>query len=113
MPQILILLKLLYSYKNLILLVFFLLNFMSFTMYAVDKYCAQRGLWRIQEIYLMTAAVLFGAPGALFAMVFLRHKINKPKFRAVVPVLAVIYVGLVFVAISLKISGVYDISGNG
>lgn len=112
MSQILTILKLLYSYKNLILIVFFLVNIITFIMYAVDKYCAQRGLWRIRETYLLTAAFLFGAPGALFSMVFLRHKINKPKFRTIVPVLAVIYVGIVFVAISLQISGVYDISGN-
>lgn len=111
MNFILIVLKTLYAYKNLILLLFFLINIFSFSLYALDKHSAQQGGRRIQELYLLAAAVLFGAPGALFAMVFLRHKINKPKFRAIVPLLAIIYTGIVFVAISLKISGVYDI-GN-
>lgn len=103
---------LIHSYQNLILLLFFAVNVFSFLLFALDKYNAVRYRWRIPEIYLLTAAVLFGAPGELIAMVALRHKIHKPKFRFILPLLSVIYVGIVFLAVSLKVAGVYDLNAN-
>ncbi len=102
----------LHAYKNLILLLFFLINIFSFALFALDKYNAVHCKWRIPEVYLLTAAFLFGAPGELVAMVTLRHKLYNPKFRLALPLLSMIYVGVVFLAVSLKVAGVYDISTN-
>ncbi len=103
---------LIHSYQNLILLLFFTVNIFSFLLFALDKYNAVRHRFRIPELYLLTAAVLFGAPGELIAMVTLHHKIRKPKFRFILPLLSVIYVGIVFLAVSLKVAGVYDLNAN-
>lgn len=103
---------LIHSYQNLILPVFFTVNSFSFLLFAIDKYNAVRYRRRIPELYLLIAAVLFGAPGELVAMVTLRHKIRKPKFRFILPLLSVIYVGIVFLAVSLKAAGVYGLNAN-
>jgi uncharacterized membrane protein YsdA (DUF1294 family) len=41
------------------------INIVAYLMFAWDKRCAQRGLWRVSEINLLALAVFGGALGAL------------------------------------------------
>jgi len=56
-------------------------NTLSFVLYAYDKLQARRGACRVPEAALLAAAALGGSPGALLAMIALRHKTRKSSFR--------------------------------
>ncbi len=57
-----------------------ILSFISFFLYAADKYRARHGLWRIRESILLLSGFLGGSFGALLAMWFLRHKTRHIYF---------------------------------
>jgi uncharacterized membrane protein YsdA (DUF1294 family) len=63
------------------LLLYLVLNCLSFLAYADDKRRAQQAQWRIREGSLLWFA-LFGAPGAQAARMLLRHKTRKEPFRS-------------------------------
>jgi len=77
-----------------ILIVYAVLNVISFTLYGLDKYKAVREKWRIPEASLLIAAV-FGVIGAILGMIVFRHKIRKPKFKIGVPVIFVVEAAVV------------------
>lgn len=54
-------------------------NALVFVCYAYDKWQAKRGGWRIPEKVLLRQAVFLGGPGALLAIVILRHKSSHQK----------------------------------
>ena len=70
-------------------------NVLTFIVYGVDKWKAQRGRWRVPEATLMGLAALGGSVGAWLAMQLFRHKTQKKKFRYVVPILFVLQVAAV------------------
>ena len=51
-----------------------LISLVTFIAYAIDKYRARRGLFRISEKALLTLSLLGGAIGGTVAMQLLRHK---------------------------------------
>ncbi len=69
-------------------------NLTAFIMYGIDKRRAIRDQWRIPEKKLLLAALLGGAPGALWGMILFHHKTKKAKFFLTVPVLFVLQVVL-------------------
>ncbi len=69
-------------------------NLTAFIMYGIDKRRALRDQWRIPEKKLLLAALLGGAPGALWGMILFHHKTKKAKFFLTVPVLFVLQVVL-------------------
>jgi len=71
-----------------------------FTMYGIDKHKAVHGKWRISERMLLAGAVI-GAPGALAGMLLFRHKIRKPRFFILVPLILLIELGLVLCGLRL------------
>jgi uncharacterized membrane protein YsdA (DUF1294 family) len=87
------------DYAVLIPLIFLILNFVAFIVYAVDKWKAQRKAWRIPESTLLTIAAI--APwGSLAGMYYFRHKTEKPKFR-LVKVFAIVHVIVAALLIAL------------
>lgn len=58
------------------------LNLITFYVYWLDKYAAQKRQWRTQENTLHLLSLLGGWPGAWFAQQILRHKSRKAAFRA-------------------------------
>lgn len=65
-------------------------NIVVFLLYAVDKWRAKKGVRRISETSLITAAFLLGGVGAMFGMVICNHKTSKLKFRILVPLSVVV-----------------------
>lgn len=56
-------------------------NLMTLSVYAHDKYAAQKGRWRVKEDTLHILSLIGGWPGAWFAQQTLRHKSRKVAFR--------------------------------
>jgi uncharacterized membrane protein YsdA (DUF1294 family)/cold shock CspA family protein len=63
-------------------LAYLTMSIVCFFAYALDKSAARRGAWRTSESTLLTLGLACGWPGAIFAQQLLRHKSNKPSFRA-------------------------------
>ena len=51
-----------------------LVSLVALFAYGIDKYKAQRGLWRIPESFLLGVGFCGGALGALIGMRIFRHK---------------------------------------
>lgn len=66
-----------------------LYNLIVLIIYALDKWKARRGQWRISEATLLTLALLGGAAGGCLGIYWLRHKSRKPRFYVGVPVMLV------------------------
>jgi uncharacterized membrane protein YsdA (DUF1294 family) len=73
-------------------IVYTLINGLVFFFYAHDKNKAKKNTWRTPENHLLILA-LIGPFGAFAAMLLLRHKTRKLKFR-LVPVFAIIHIAL-------------------
>ena len=69
----------------------------TFLLFAWDKHLAHYHRERVPEVILFVLCLLFGAFGALCAMILFRHKTRKISFLITVPVLAVIQVAAVVV----------------
>ena len=69
------------------ILMFYLIivNAIGFVLMLVDKYKAQKNLWRIPEATLMVFAAIGGSIGSLLGMYLFRHKTKHPKFMLGIP----------------------------
>ncbi len=85
------------------MLIYYLLavNVLTFIVYGVDKWKAQRGRWRVPEASLLGLAALGGSVGAWLAMQLFRHKTQKKKFRYGVPALFVLQVAAVVLFLNM------------
>ncbi len=71
-------------YRHIPTVIFSLLltiNISCFLFYALDKYKAKRGYWRIKETRLHLLSLIGGWPAAAFAQHLLRHKNAKKPFQ--------------------------------
>lgn len=57
------------------------LGAVCFIAYALDKFAARTGRWRISENTLLLLGLACGWPGAILAQQWLRHKSSKASFR--------------------------------
>ena len=64
-----------------LLIYLLIVNVLTFIVYGVDKWKAQRGRWRVSEAVLLGLAALGGSVGAWLAMQLFHHKTQKKKFR--------------------------------
>lgn len=69
----------------------FVINVLTFDLYAVDKRRAVYDKWRISEMLLLLLAVIGGAYGAGAGMLLFRHKVHRMPFQIIVPVCFVIW----------------------
>lgn len=71
------------------------INIFTFILYALDKYNAIRGKWRIRELVLLFFAFIGGALGGFLAMKVFHHKTKKAKFSFGVPIILLIHVFII------------------
>lgn len=67
-----------------------IINIITFILYAVDKFKAIKGKWRISELMLLGFAFFGGSLGGLVAMYVFRHKTKKAKFTFGVPIMLIV-----------------------
>lgn len=72
-----------------------IVNIVAFFTYLIDKALARNGKRRIPEKVLIGFAVCFGGVGSWLGMHLCHHKTKKPKFRILVPMLAIAQIALV------------------
>ena len=75
-------------------IIYAVMSVITFCVYGIDKFKAQKGLWRIPEKTLHILELCCGWPGALLAQRLLRHKSYKRSFRIVFWVMIVVNIGL-------------------
>ena len=80
--------------EHYLMIIYAMINVISFSLYGIDKRRAIRNKWRIPEKRLLLAALFGGALGALWSMILFHHKTKKAKFYLTVPVLFVLQVVL-------------------
>lgn len=70
------------------------INVVTFFLYGIDKFKAQRSKWRIPELVLLGLAVVGGSVGAWLGMIVLRHKTLHKKFRYGIPLILALQIAL-------------------
>ena len=72
-----------------------ILSVITFFMYGIDKFKAQRGKWRISEKALLVSSFIGGAVGGFLATQLFRHK-TKHWYFNVVNILGLVWqIGLI------------------
>ena len=84
------------------MLVYYLIvNVIGFLLYGIDKLKAKADAWRIPEKTLLLIAAVGGAFGAFLGMKIFHHKTRKPLFKILVPLFAIIHIGVI-IFVSMK-----------
>ena len=82
-----------YIIDNKWLLVYLLIiNIITFVLFAIDKWKAVHGRWRIRTVTLMGFVIIGGTIGGLFAMYIFRHKTKTNSFTVGLPMMLVVQV---------------------
>lgn len=76
---------------TILLIILLALNLLSLIFYAMDKWKARRGKWRISETTLLLVAFI-GPLGAFLGMRLVRHKTKHWKFRILVPLFLLLWI---------------------
>lgn len=72
------------------------INVLTFLLYGIDKWRAQRDRWRIPEDTLIWLAIVGGSIGALLGMYLFRHKTKHRKFTIGIPVILAVQLVLAY-----------------
>jgi len=89
----------LYEHSFMFVVLFFLMNLVTFALFHSDKKKAEKNAFRIPERDLLGFSACFGALGGILGMVVFHHKTRKPKFYILVPLFAIvqlIFINLIF-----------------
>ena len=83
------------DFWEILAVIFGVLSVITFFMYGIDKFKAQRGKWRISEKALLISSFIGGAVGGFLAMQLFRHK-TKHWYFNVVNILGLVWqIGLI------------------
>ena len=83
------------DFWQILVIIFGILSVITFFMYGVDKFKAQRGKWRISEKALLVSSFIGGSVGGFLAMQLFRHK-TKHWYFNVVNILGLVWqIGLI------------------
>ena len=77
------------------------LSVITFIVFAYDKMCATKGLWRIPESVLLFLSAVGGAMGGILAMCICRHKTQKPAFVNGLPAFIVLQAVIMILAANM------------
>lgn len=72
-----------------------IINIISLITMALDKLFAIKNIRRISENTLLLIAIAGGVFGTTIGMVIFRHKIRKPKFLIIIPIILITYLYLI------------------
>ena len=75
----------------------FAINLITFLAFGLDKFKAERDMWRISEKALLSLCVIGGSIGGLAGMYTFRHKTLKPLFKYGVPAILIIQLAAVII----------------
>lgn len=75
-----------------LLILFILFNLITFSVFALDKYCAIKEKSRYSEKSLHTISLLGGFVGAWLAMILVRHKIKKRNFMIIELLIGLVWI---------------------
>lgn len=76
------------------------MNLIAFTAMGLDKFKAQKGMWRTKEKTLFILAAIGGSIGALAGMYTFRHKTKHTQFVYGMPMILVAQiVGIVYLLV--------------
>lgn len=81
---------------HIVILYLVAINVVTFLLYGIDKFKAQRSRWRIPEAVLLGLAVVGGSIGAWLGMMVWRHKIQHKKFKYGIPLILALQIALLF-----------------
>ena len=76
-----------------LIIYYFVINFLAFLLYGLDKQKAKRKAWRISESTLLCIAFVGGGIGTLLGMFFFHHKTKHIKFIVLVPLFILVHIG--------------------
>jgi Predicted membrane protein len=71
------------------------INMLTFFVYGIDKWKAQKGRWRIPEASLLTLAIIGGSIGAWVGMKAWHHKTMHKKFKYGLPLILLAQIALI------------------
>ena len=71
------------------------INLVTFITFGVDKFKAQRRLWRVPVAGLLLLSSIGGSLGGLFGMFLFRHKTKKMLFRIGLPAMLILQIGAI------------------
>ena len=83
------------SLLHIVLIYLVVINVVTFFMYGIDKWKAEKSRWRIRETALLGLAVLGGSIGAWLGMKVWHHKTLHKKFRYGVPAIIIVQLTLI------------------
>ena len=91
--------------KYKILLIYLgIINFITFTVFALDKIKAIKGEWRYRIVSLLGLCFIGGSIGGLLAMHIFKHKTKVPYFTIGIPLIILTHIViLIFVINVIKI----------
>lgn len=81
--------------EKLFIIYFIIINIVTFTVFGIDKYKAQKSKWRTPEKILFLLSAIGGSVGALAGMYTFRHKTKKPAFKFGIPAILVVQIALI------------------
>ena len=79
-----------------------IINFITFTAFAIDKIAAIERKSRIRIVTLLALSFFGGSIGGLIAMYLLRHKTRKDYFTVGIPLIMIMQVVLLLYAMNAK-----------
>lgn len=92
---------------HIVILYLVAINVVTFLLYGIDKFKAQRSRWRIPESVLLGMAVVGGSVGAWLGMMVWRHKTQHKKFKYGIPLILALQIALL-VLVSCKTEQVVE-----
>ena len=89
------------SHGEIFLIIFLLMNLITFALFHSDKRKAEKKAFRIPESNLLGFSALFGALGGLLSMIIFRHKTKKIKFLILMPFFAIVHLLVIYLVFNI------------
>lgn len=95
------------------IIIYIMLNTVTYFIVAIDKYRAIKRKWRISEKTLFLLSIFGGALGVYVGMMIFRHKTKHLKFKIGIPIIIIIQIIIfimLFFNLIYKFTNIYILS---